>query len=264
MSLPSMHIQKLRDLLLQPRIGRIRRLIITVVSVMAVISMRRFVGTLNTSSYDPKKCEKMVDGHCEDENGGAWSYKNDDGACSHKEESAPRDWGAAATFPTLFPSVASVMDFGGGLGPYLIAFRNKGVKELVVMEPRSFGKCLFRGLKQDTSDVINTDLKRLPKQKFDLVMTIEVVEHIPVEFHPHIIDFLTQATKKYILFSAAHPKQKGQGHVGPSMKTRDQWVNDFISRQPDFEVDTEITKELHAAAGYVLKANGVVFRKKVT
>lgn len=113
--------------------------------------------------------------------------------------------------------------FGGGLGPYLVGFRNQGVKELVIMEPRSHGDCLFLGMKQDTTDVINTNLKRLPKEKFDLVMTIEVVEHIPVEFHPHIIDFLAQATKKYILFSAAHPGQDGQGHVGPSMKTRDQW-----------------------------------------
>jgi hypothetical protein len=95
------------------------------------------------------------------------------------------------------------------------------------------------------------------------VMTIEVLEHIPAEFHPHAIDALAQATKKYLLFSAAHPGQPGEGHVGPSMKTRDQWLADFVSRQPDLEEDTELRNQmLHFASDAILKTNVIIFRKK--
>ena len=218
----------------------------------------------SSKAYDPKKCTDMtVKGHCNDKNGGAWSYKTLAGTCAHTELTAPRDRGAVAGFIHMFPDVESVLDFGGGLGPYLLSFRDKGVKDLVVMEPQPLGDCLFKGLTQDTTDLINTDLKDLPKEKFDLVMTIEVLEHIPAEFHPHAIDALAQATKKYLLFSAAHPGQPGEGHVGPSMKSRQQWLADFASRQPDLEEDNELRLEMFRfARDATLKKNVIIFRKK--
>lgn len=241
--------------------------VITAFLVVAVVVVNNFMMNVpvgETSHYDPKKCENMVNGHCDDVNGGAWSYRTNDGACAHSESSVPRDFGAANSLTTVFPNVENVLDFGGGQGPYLLAFRDKGISPLVIMEPQPLEECIFKGMTQDTTDLVNTKLKHLPKKKFDLVMSIEVVEHIPVEFHPHIIDALAQASKKFILFSAAHPGQGGEGHVGPSMKTRDQWVEEFGSRQPDFELDTEITKKFHNTSGGILQTNAFILHRKGT
>lgn len=95
-----------------------------------------------------------------------------------------------------------------------------------------------------------------------LVMTIEVLEHIPVGFHLHVIQALTQATKQYLLFSAAHPGQPGEGHVGPSMKTREQWIEE-ITRTGELQVNWEKTKALWKGSGTpLLKDNSVIFELK--
>lgn len=136
------------------------------------------------------------------------------------------------------------------------------VPRLVTMEPYSIEGCLFQGIIQDQTDLVNTPLKDLPVQEYDLVQTTEVLEHIPVQYHTHVIDALTRATKKWLLFSAAHPGQPGEGHVGPSMKTREQWINEIMGRGV-MAVDEEKTKELHKASGTLLRQNSVIFRRKV-
>lgn len=37
------------------------------------------------SEYDPLKCNHMVNGHCRDMGGGAWSYTNNGGECMYDE-----------------------------------------------------------------------------------------------------------------------------------------------------------------------------------
>ena len=156
--------------------------------------------TIESSSidYDPRNCSHLVDGHCNDEDGGAWTYRNEEG-CTYVEETplinnAPQDDGAVLALPGIFPDVQSVMGFGGGVGAYLTGFRNKGVSSLVTVEPIPVESCLFAGIVQDTTDWINTHLSELPSKKFDLVMTIEAAEHIPAHFHHHLIQALAQAT----------------------------------------------------------------------
>ena len=75
------------------------------------------------------------------------------------------------------------MDFGGGVGAYLTSFRDAGLTELFTVEPHDLGNCLFKGLQHMQRDFVNTPLADCPKDKFDLVMSIEVLEHIPVNFH---------------------------------------------------------------------------------
>merc|ERR1719198_43971 len=177
-------------------------------------------------AYDPKDCEgHMVGGHCQNENGGAWSYRNEDGKCAQSETTVPHDPLMVEMLATEFPEVKSVIDFGGGPGAYLTSFRDHlKLTDLVTIEPHPLGECLFHGLKQDTTNVIQTPIEEL-KQKFsnvDLAMTLEVAEHIPVQYHSHLIDFLTAIASKWVVFSAAHPGQDGEGHIGPSMKTATQ------------------------------------------
>lgn len=211
-------------------------------------------------AYDPKNCTKMVNGHCQDADGGAWSYRNEDGNCLYPEGKAPTDGGVRDSMPDILSDVKSVLDFGGGVGSYLTGFRDKGVSPLVIVEPQSLGNCLWTGLDQDTTDWINTPLENLPEDAYDLVMTVEVVEHVPVGYHQHVIQALAQATRKWLFFSAAHPEQAGEGHVGPSMKWRTQWIEE-IQNWTSLRVDQEKTDLIHAESGRLLRTNSIVFRK---
>jgi 2-polyprenyl-3-methyl-5-hydroxy-6-metoxy-1,4-benzoquinol methylase len=181
--------------------------------------------------------------------------------------------------PILFSDVdvvggGGVLDFGGGPGIYLTGFRNYarehyGVTnsqqlKLVTMEPHPLGECLFDGLKQDTTDLLHEPLSEIPSRKYDLVMTIEVLEHIPVEFHHYVIQALTKMTKKWLVVSAAHPGQPGEGHIGPSMKTQKQWMDEILANVGDvLEYDENKTNELHRVPTWpTIKENGIVFRRK--
>lgn len=53
--------------------------------------------------------------------------------------------------------------------------------------------------------------------KWDIVLSLEVGEHIPVEFEQVFIDNLCNATDNYIILSWAIPGQDGDGHVNCRM-----------------------------------------------
>jgi hypothetical protein len=219
--------------------------------------------TFSSKNYNPKTCQHLIDGHCDDSDGGAWTYQSQDGNCTYVEYSAdsnnaPKDYNAVQGLPQLFPNIESVLDFGGGVGVYLTGFRNNGVSRLVTVEPHPFGNCLFAGIQQDTTDWINTPIEELPNQEFDLVMTIEAAEHIPVQFHKHLLQALAKATKKWLFFSAAHPGQDGEGHIGPSMKTRDQWIQE-IHEWTSLRFDAQKTNQMQNITGYILQMNGAIF-----
>mmetsp|Transcript_55636 Transcript_55636/g.134867 ORF Transcript_55636/g.134867 Transcript_55636/m.134867 type:complete len:353 (-) Transcript_55636:29-1087(-) len=249
-------------------------------------------------TYDPLTCKDMANGHCQDEDGKAWSYRLPDGTCRHKrEEHVPSDKEGAKLLESILqhPPVNSVLDFGGGVGVYMIPFRDQNntpnnqtmnndpsvsvegmssaaavaaaaepsttAKKLVVVEPQPLGDCLLRGMQQDSRDWLHLPLSDLPSEEYDLTMSIEVLEHIPVEFHRHIIQALAQASKHYMVLSVAHPGQPGEGHVGPSMKTRDQWIND-VQNWTDFEFDKELNELWISQLWTLLKTNAAVYRKK--
>jgi hypothetical protein len=88
------------------------------------------------------------------------------------------------------------------------------------------------------------------------------VEHIPVAHQEHVILALAQATKKWLLFSAAHPGQGEEGHVGPFMKTRERWIEE-IQRWTNnrLVVDTTKASLYHEGLGVIMQENSVIFRK---
>ncbi len=94
------------------------------------------------------------------------------------------------------------MDFGGGPGTYLTSLRNLGVRTLVMVEPHPLGGCLFANVTQDDTDWVNAPLSSLPSERYDLVMTIEVLGSIPAVHHEHVVLALAQGTTKWLLFSA--------------------------------------------------------------
>jgi len=63
--------------------------------------------------------------------------------------------------------------------------------------------------------------------RHELVISFEVAEHIPPQFHPQLIRSLAEASSKYLIFSAARPGQGGTGHVNESMHRAEWWIERF-------------------------------------
>lgn len=68
-----------------------------------------------------------------------------------------------------------------------------------------------------------------PEMRFDLVLSLEVAEHVPPAFTGELIQRLAKATAKYLVFSAARPGQGGTGHIDESMHNRTWWIDSFTN-----------------------------------
>jgi SAM-dependent methyltransferase len=105
----------------------------------------------------------------------------------------------------------SVVDVGCGLGTWLSVFKEFGISECLGIDGDYIDKNM---LEIPPEEFLSCDLKN-PLQidkKFDLVISLEVAEHIPVEYAEIFIDSLTRLGPA-VLFSAAIPFQGGTGHL---------------------------------------------------
>jgi hypothetical protein len=106
----------------------------------------------------------------------------------------------------LWSGVASVADVGCGKGDYVKTLLSKGLRcqgwDGNPMTPEiSGGICRV----MDFSKPANIGLH-------DLVMSLEVGEHIPKKFESQFITNLTEASVRWIILSWAIPGQGGVGH----------------------------------------------------
>jgi SAM-dependent methyltransferase len=137
---------------------------------------------------------------------------------------------AGIVLETLSPivgEVGSVLDVGCGAGGWLKAASeifagadifgvdHPGVPEEEMFIPRA----RFAG--HDLTAPIHL------KRRFDLVISLEVAEHIPPEKAPTFIDTLADHGD-VVMFSAAVPRQGGTGHVNEQWP--DYWIALFEAR----------------------------------
>jgi SAM-dependent methyltransferase len=105
----------------------------------------------------------------------------------------------------------SIVDVGCGDGTWLSVFKEFGAQECFGIDGNYLDEKILKIPKQQ---FLPFDLKR-PLQierQFDLVVSLEVAEHIPGEQADIFVDSLT-GLGKVILFSAAIPFQGGVDHV---------------------------------------------------
>lgn len=105
----------------------------------------------------------------------------------------------------------SVIDIGCGTGIWLSIFEKHGVTDISGVDHPETDLSL---LKIGKEKFIPADLTRpfRANRKFDLVVSLEVAEHLPASAADTFIETLV-AHGNLILFSAAIPYQGGEGHL---------------------------------------------------
>lgn len=121
---------------------------------------------------------------------------------------------------------ASVVDVGCGTGAWLQAFRESGVEDYLGID----GEYVARESLHVPADhflVFDLEQPMVLERTFDLVVSVEVGEHLPAERASIYVDSLIRLGSA-ILFSAAIPYQPGNRHINTQWP--DYWIELFGSR----------------------------------
>jgi SAM-dependent methyltransferase len=141
--------------------------------------------------------------------------------------------GAARSAAVIVPMVIdlvhpeSVVDVGCGTGAWLARFQQYGVRQIQGLENSTIGAHL--------ADIDPSRIRRIDatrpfhlERTFDLVMSLEVAEHLPEECAAGFVSSLT-GLGAVVLFSAAVPGQTGTGHIN------EQWPSYWVRHFADHE-----------------------------
>ena len=126
----------------------------------------------------------------------------------------------------------SVVDVGCGIGTWLSVFKDKGINDILGIDGEHVNKEIL-SKHIDTDEFVSHDLTKPLKlsRKFDLVISLEVAEHLPEEFADVFIESLI-SLGDCILFSAAVPFQHGDGHI--NLKWPSYWQDKFKKHNFEF------------------------------
>ena len=119
-----------------------------------------------------------------------------------------------------------VVDVGCGTGAWLSVFQKNGVHEILGIDGDYVDRKKLHIPEESfiASDLTNFSLK---DRRFDLVISLEVAEHIPAESAENFVDTLVNLGP-VILFSAAIPGQGGEDHFNEQWP--EYWVAKFEKR----------------------------------
>lgn len=120
----------------------------------------------------------------------------------------------------------TVIDAGCGIGSYLCAMKERGAlvmgleygaKHAKKYAPESIKEYIHAC---DLSHPISSDIRA------DLVLCIEVAEHIQPGHSNALINNLCSLSSKHILFTAARPGARGKGHI--NCRPLSDWITKFV------------------------------------
>lgn len=105
----------------------------------------------------------------------------------------------------------SVIDVGCGLGEWLHVFQNAGIEQVLGLNG-SWVKLENLFINPNFFQEINLINPKPIQGKFDLILCLEVAEHLPKSSAETLVEFLISLGNT-IIFSAAIPGQGGQNHI---------------------------------------------------
>jgi SAM-dependent methyltransferase len=121
----------------------------------------------------------------------------------------------------------SVVDVGCGIGTFLYCFKEKGVQNVIGIDGKWVNNELKRKYLKDSEFIEhNLDEKIELSSKFDLVLCLEVAEHLKEDSANILIETLINLGD-IIIFSAAIPNQGGQNHINEQWPSY--WIEKFNS-----------------------------------
>ena len=123
-------------------------------------------------------------------------------------------------------SPSSVVDVGCGVGSWLAVFRERGVRTILGID----GEYVDRGRLEIPHECFRARDVARPLdvvERFDLVVTLEVAEHLPPEAADAFVGSVTELGP-VVLFSAAVPGQGGFRHLNEQWPPY--WVERFEQR----------------------------------
>jgi hypothetical protein len=135
---------------------------------------------------------------------------------------------ARIILPVLFNTYKprSVIDIGCGVGAWLYACRELGVSEYLGIDG-DYMKSEDLMIEPDKFRAMNLEELQIEEAKYDLLISVEVAEHIAPGRVDGYIGTITRLSD-VILFSAAIPYQGGTGHVNENWP--EYWVSLFLER----------------------------------
>lgn len=123
----------------------------------------------------------------------------------------------------------SVLEFGCGIAALAnTACKSGSIKKWVGIEPRIQLEDQHSNFTLRNIDITSGEHHSVCNHYFDAIVSIEVLEHIPLESHATVFNFLTARCRDTMIFSAARPGQGGIGHI--SERREQEWRAEIISR----------------------------------
>ncbi|PKN88653.1 MAG: hypothetical protein CVU46_00150 [Chloroflexi bacterium HGW-Chloroflexi-8] len=143
---------------------------------------------------------------------------------------------AVSFVPILFDlfEINSVVDIGCGIGSWLKAFQDHGVTNIKGYDVSNLQKSDYLVPYENLElnfDFISRDFPN--DKKYDILLCLEVVEHLPEKKSFEFIKKLTELSP-VILFSAAIPGQSGHGHINEQYPS---FWNEIFQKFSFIEID---------------------------
>lgn len=152
----------------------------------------------------------------------------------------------------------SIVDVGCGTGDFLCIFKKNGVKDILGIDGNWVDPKKLK-IPEESFQSANLENPLNINKKFDLVVSLEVAEHLPDKSAESFIENLTDLGS-IILFSAAVPLQGGRHHVN------EQWPEYWkkIFNKKDYVLIDPFRKKLwdNAEVSYWYAQNIFLFVKK--